>query len=251
MNMMNGLGEALRSERRRKNISLDHISAKTNLSVKALTALENDQLGQIPGIFYVKNYIKSYLNAINADSETFFEAYKEKIDAACREKADISTPYCTKLKYSRFKRKNIFLSALLTIVVFVLGFYLVYTNREDIFGDWGKQSGSIAMPETGIDFAAHNFREHFKPDRSPVNVFIEFSDRCWTQVFRGKEKIIEQTYTRGDKLAVEGYELTVYLGNPSGLRFFLNGKEVSYLRELSKAEKVSITPSNMNTLFEK
>jgi cytoskeletal protein RodZ len=219
--------------------------------VKSLTALENDQLGRIPGIFYVRNYIKSYLNAIHADSDAFFQAHKEKIDAACREKADISAPYCTKLKYSRFKRKNIFLSALLIIVVFILGFYLVYTNRDDIFGGWSKQSGSIALPETGIDFAAHNFQEHFKPDRSPVNVMIEFSDRCWTQVFRGEEKIIEQTYTKGDKLTVQGYALTFYLGNPSGLRFFLNGKEVSYLRELSKAERVSITPANMNTLVEK
>ncbi len=250
---MNRLGEALKHEREKRMISLEYIAAKTNITLNTLIALENEQFVEIPSSFYFKNYIKSYLAAIDADAGEFLETHREEIEASCSKRADVTSTYCTKLKYSRFKRKNVFLIFLFTVVLLGLLFYVVNSKKEAILSSWSgwnKRSVEVSIPQSGIDFIAHHFQADSNRDYSPLNVAIEFSGRCWIQVIRGKEKILEQTFQKGEKLAVAGYDLTILLDNPAGVRFLLNGKEVSYLRGLTQPEKITITPVTMGKLFE-
>lgn len=247
-----GLGDALKHEREKRDIPLDRISTKTNISINALSALENEDIDRIPGPFYLKNYIRNYLHAMDVDAEEFIETYKEKINAAFEEVDQTTDAYCTKLKYTRFKKKrNVFVSLFLTIVLFIVVFYLMYTQKDDIFGGWNSNSSEISIPQTAIDFSGPNFRENFGRDFSPLNISINFVDLCWTQVYRGKEKIIGQTFKKGEKLALEGYELTIYMGNPAALRFTLNGEEVTYLQKKSGPETLVITPARVKEILTK
>ncbi len=247
-----GIGDALKHEREKRNIPLDIISTKTNISINALSALENEDIERIPGPFYLKNYIRNYLGALDMDAEEFLERHKEKITAAFEKNGRTSDVYCTKLKYTRFKKKkNIFVSLFLTVVVFIVAFYLVYTKKNDIFGGWNSNPDEISIPQTGIDFSGANFQETFSRDFSPLHVSIDFTEKCWTQVFRGKEKIVGQTFQKGENLTLEGYELTIYLGNPAGLRFAVNGKEVTYLQKKSALETLKITPAGVEELLKK
>ncbi|MCX6582322.1 MAG: DUF4115 domain-containing protein [Candidatus Aminicenantes bacterium] len=249
---MDRLGEALKHEREKKKIPLEYIATKTNISLTTLTALENEQFVEIPSAFYFKNYIKSYLDAIDADAGKFLETYREEITAACNKRAETSGADYTELKYSRFKRKNVFLILLTLVVLAALLFYLLYSKKEAILNSWSgwnKTSAEVAIPQNGIDFIAHDFQDDSSRDYSPLNAAIEFSGRCWVLVLRGKEKIIEQTFQKGEKLAFAGYDLTIQLDNPAAVRFLLNGKEVSYFRELTQPEKITITPVTIAKLF--
>lgn len=251
---MNRLGDALKHEREKRDIPLEYIATKTNITLNTLTALENEQFIEIPGGFYFKNYIKSYLNAIDADAGEFLETHREQIAASCCKRAETSSAYCTKLRYSRFKRKNVFLIFLFAVVLSGLLFYAVNNKKEAILNSWSgwnKRSVEVALPQSGIDFIAHHFQEDSSRDYSPLNAALEFSGRCWVQVNRGKEKIIEQTFQKGEKLAVAGYELTIHMDNPAAVRFLLDAKEVSYLRTLTQPEKITITPVTMGKLLEK
>jgi cytoskeletal protein RodZ len=248
---MNGLGEALRNEREKKNISLYYIATKTNISLNSLTALENEEIERIPGAFYFKNYIKTYLHAIDADVNEFLHIHKEKIDSYYKKTDKTPESYCARLRYSRFKKKNVFFIFFVIAIVFVFAFYLIYIHREDIFKGWNLTSPKISIPEIGIDLTVLDMHKNSSIDYSPLNVSIEFFDQCWTQVYRGNEKIIEHLYEKGNKLSVKGYELTVYVGNPAKLRFLLNGKEVTYLRQLSKPEKIVLTAANVERIVEK
>lgn len=247
------LGEALKNEREKRNISLETISEKTNISVSALIALENESIERIPGPFYLKNYIKTYLNAVGADADEFLIIHDGKVEAVFRKDGETtSQPYCSKLRYTRFKnRKNVYVSLFLTTAVFIVVFYLIYTKKDDIFGGWDSKTSGFSIPEIGIDFTAANFQEDRSRDYSPLNVSIEFLDQCWVQVSRGKEKIVGQVFKKGEKLATEGYELTVYMGNPAALRLTLNGKEVSYLQNLTEPEKLILKPATIKEIFEK
>lgn len=250
---MNGLGDALKLEREKRNISLEQIAAKTNITMNALTALENGRFTEIPGGFYFKNYLKSYLNAIEVDVNVFLETHNDKIAGFYNKKAENSNSYCTKLKYSRFKKSNILFIVLTIVFLLALFFYLVYSKKEVIVNGWNnlnKKPDAISIPESGIDFNALHFQENSNRDYAPLNVIIEFSSRCWVLVNRGKEKIIEKTFQKGEKLETAGYDLTVYLDNPAGVRFLLNGKEVTYLQRLTRPEKIKITPAAMGKLFD-
>lgn len=247
------IGEALKAEREKRDVSLETISNKTNISVTALVALENENVERIPGPFYLKNYIRTYLNAFGANADEFIKIHEGKIESIYRKSGETdSQPYCSKLKYTRFKnRKNVYVSLFLTTLVFIFVFYLIYTKKDDIFGGWDSKTDGISIPEVGLDLTALNFREDRSRDYSPLNVSIEFLDQCWIQISRGKEKLVGQVFKKGDKLAAEGYELTVYMGNPAALRLTLNGKEVSYLQKLSEPEKLILKSATIKEIFEK
>lgn len=250
---MNRLGDALKHEREKRKITLEYIAAKTNITLNTLSALENNQFTKIPNSFYFKNYIKSFLNVIDADAVEFLETHREEIAAICGQRTEISGDYCTKLKYSRFKRRNVLLLSLIAVVLLGLFFYMVYKKKEMILSSWSgwnKKSVEVSIPQSGIDFIGRHFQEDSNRDYAPLNANIEFTGRCWIQVNRGKEKIIEQTFQKGEKLAVAGYSLTFLLDNPAGVRFLLNGKEVSYFRGLTQPEKITITPAAIGKLFE-
>ncbi|MDQ1351257.1 MAG: hypothetical protein QG657_1559 [Acidobacteriota bacterium] len=251
---MNRLSEALKHEREKRNISLEHIAAKTNITLNTLTALENAQFEEMPGGFYFKNYIKSYLNVIDADASEFLETHREEIAAICNKRAETSSSdYCTKLRYSRFKSKNILLISLITVVLLGLLFYIFYKKKEMILSSWSgwnKKAAEVSIPQSGIDFIGRHFQEDSNRDYAPLNANIEFTGRCWIQVNRGKEKIIEQTFQKGENLKVSGYSLTFLLDNPAGVRFLLNGKELNYFRGLTEPEKITITPVTMKKFTE-
>jgi hypothetical protein len=193
------------------------------------------------------------LNAIDADVNDFFETHREALATSCGSGADTANAYCTKLTYSRFKRKNILLLSLAAVVFLGLLVYAVYTKKEAILSSWSgwnKTPVEIATPQSALDFNAHRFQGDSDRDYSPLNAAIEFSEPCWVQVNRGKEKLIEKIFQKGEKLAVAGYELTFLMANPAGVRLLLNGREVSYLRALTKPEKLTITPATLGKLFE-
>lgn len=247
-----GLGDALKHEREKRDVSLDLIASKTNISIKALSALENDDVARIPGPFYLKNYIRNYLHAMDVDAEAFIETHAEKINAAFEKDDQTTDNYYIKLRYTRFKKKkNMLISLVLTLLIFIVVFYLMYTKKDDIFGGWNSNPDPVAVPQTAIDFSGPYFKEKFNRDFSPINISIDFTGKCWTQVSRGKNKIIGQTFKMGEQLTLEGYELTIYLHNPAALRFILNGKEVTYLKKRSAPETLKITPAGIEEILKR
>lgn len=249
---MISLGEALLNERKQRSITLEAISQKTNISVKALQAVENDQFKQLPGKFYLKNYIKSYLNAIGCDEKTFCDTHSQAINAALADAREKTKSYYSKLRYSRFKKKNI-LNLLLIAAFVIVALTLLYVYKDAIFaGRYAKlRPGDITDNEPGLFSFPPTDSNVFSLDYWPIQVDIEFLDDCWMQVHRGSQKVIEQVFKRGEKTKLKGYELHFTIGNPSAVKFYLNNREITYLNSLSRSERLSIHPANIKQILER
>lgn len=246
---MTEVGASLRNEREKRGISLPQISQKTNINIKFLKALEDGDCHLIPGDFYIKYYLKNYLEAIDVDVKEFFKTHKNWLESDYFSKQTAANKYIPKLRYSRFKKKSLFLT-LFTILLFVIlasGFFYLYKRK--IFHGWIFAFKRIELPETGITPEDKNKR--FSIDRSPVNIRIDFLDNCWASVMRGKRERIEKTYKKGERLMLCGYELLLYIGNPSGVKLYLNEKEVSYLSKLTQPERLEINPETMERILKK
>lgn len=246
---MTEVGEILRNEREKKGISLEQISQQTNINIKFLKALESEDFQHIPNEFYIKYYLKNYLQAIKIDSEAFFETHKDWLTANCLNKQEKANQYIPKLRYSRFKRKGLssILYAILILVIFTSGFFYLY--KKKIIHGWIIALKSSELPQTGIKI--ENTNKQFSPDRAPVNIRIDFLDNCWTSIRRGNQEQVEKTYEKGDRLKISGYELFIYIGNPAAVKFYLNEKEVSYLKNLTQPERLEINPGTMEGILKK
>ncbi|UCH92737.1 MAG: DUF4115 domain-containing protein [Candidatus Aminicenantes bacterium] len=240
------LGEALMRERKKKNIPLEEISKRTNINLKSLQALEDEEFHRIPGAFYLKNYIKSYLRAIGSDERTFFQTHDKAFRNVRLGPREKSKAYYSRLRYSRFKKKNVFFSVFLFLVLFAIVFAVLYLGRHNIF------SPSAEVNWTAVPLAPFTKAKLFSIDYWPVRVDIEFLDNCWLQVHRGrqesKKKILEQVYQKGDNVKINGYELHFFIGNPSAVRFHLNNKEVTVLKNKSRAGRITITPGKVKEI---
>lgn len=244
---MADLGECLRKERKKRHVSIKEISQKTGINAKLLKALEDGEFHQVPTGFYLKNFIKNYLRTVDADVNEFFAAHRGDIESHCAPQKDAALTYIPKLKYSRFKKKNFFLTFVSVLFLFGLIFAFLYINKKSVLGIWSFVFDRVELPDTCLCIEELSCR--FCLDRSPVNISIDFLANCWTRVQRGGEEAVEKTYQKGEKVAMKGYELSLVIGNPAGVKFVLNGKEVSYLKNLSQPEKIEISPRNVEIIL--
>ncbi|MCP5051401.1 MAG: DUF4115 domain-containing protein [bacterium] len=256
--MKKTLTEALVNERKKKDIKLEQIAQKTNISLKSLQALENGDFDRLPGTFYFKNYIKSYLKAINGNEKVFFETYSEVIDEILMQTKDEGKGnYYSKLRYMRFKKRNIIFTFIFILLLIILAAFLFFTTtgKNIIFGKMtadSEVSGGTSPPVIPpANWKLPTVANQVSMDYSPVRVDISFLKNCWLQAYRGDVKIIEKVFKAGEKAMFKGYRVQVTVGNPSGVRFYINNREVTYLKNLARSERLDISPASMERILEK
>ena len=147
---MVGVGEALKIIRDEKGITLKEISHKTNVSIYALQALENEDFKQIPGKFHYLNYLRAYLNALDIEEKGFMEMYKSQIENIPIKKKDAGEVYFTKLKYYRFKKKNALPYILTMLVLLIIIIYILLFNPLNISWSEILKNHRAEKPAGGI-----------------------------------------------------------------------------------------------------
>lgn len=241
------LSEALVTERKKKEIALDRISQTTNININFLRALENGNLADLPGKFYLIRFIKSYLNALEIEEGDFLEKFASEINSVKFKGERNYRLFYSKLKYSRFRKRNLVLSILGGLILFILLFYLLAIFNGDIAALFGFKSGPTNLPGTGM-IVNPKLANFFSYDFSPVNVDFKFLRDCWLSVYRSGEKYFERIFKKGERKTVKGYELVITFGDPSAVRFYVNGTEISSYQKTSSPVKIRLNPSNLNKL---
>ena len=254
---------------KKTDIKLEQISDRTNIALKSLQALESGQFEKLPGKFYFRNYIKSYLKAVGSDMDTFFKDYGEMVDSISSQKVEeeeTTNVYYSKLRYARFKKRSFVFTLVIFLVLVILAvlFFFTGTGKSLLFGKGGDsngngETGSIAAENTGMTGIAipehkwklPNTSGQVTPDYYPVRVEVSFLQNCWFQAYRGNRKVEEKVFKSGEKAAFNGYRIRLAVGNPSGVKLTINDREVTYLKSLARSERLDITPATIEGIFKK
>lgn len=73
---MASVGMVLQQERERQGRTLKEVSAAINIKEDYLGALEKEQFDQIPGVVFVKGFLRTYARYLNLDGEMLVDEYK-------------------------------------------------------------------------------------------------------------------------------------------------------------------------------
>jgi len=73
---MESPGEKLRTARNEKGLNLDQVSRDTNITIRYLEALENENYGDFPGEPYVIGFLKNYSAYLELDVQKIISLYK-------------------------------------------------------------------------------------------------------------------------------------------------------------------------------
>ena len=70
---MAGIGEALRSTRERRGLSIDQVAQDTRISPRFLEALEAEQFNELPAPVYVRGFLRSYANYLKIEPQPLLD----------------------------------------------------------------------------------------------------------------------------------------------------------------------------------
>jgi hypothetical protein len=68
-----GIGEALRSTRERRGLSIDQVAQDTRISPRFLEALEAEQFHELPAPVYVRGFLRSYANYLRIEPQPLLD----------------------------------------------------------------------------------------------------------------------------------------------------------------------------------
>ena len=74
--MVAEIGETLRNAREAKRLTLKDVSKDTNIVVKYLEALENEEFDKFPSETYLLGFLRSYAEYLRLDADELIQAYK-------------------------------------------------------------------------------------------------------------------------------------------------------------------------------
>ncbi len=108
------LGILLKRARELRGISLEEVSEATRIRPNYLRAIEQNQLDQLPGLVFLKGYVKSYVNYVGLNSDEVMTVLEDFVEP--REKVS---------RVLQKKRFNLFILLLFVFaLIFLLGWIL-------------------------------------------------------------------------------------------------------------------------------
>ncbi len=75
-------GRDLKELRKSVGIALEEIFEETRISIKVLTAIENDDVTSLPQKFYLKNFLRAYAELFKLDAGKLIDGYLENLSNA-------------------------------------------------------------------------------------------------------------------------------------------------------------------------
>lgn len=76
------IGARLNQARLMANLALQDIADRTKISLRFLSAIENDDFSALPGRVYIFGFTKAFARAVGLDEESMVAALREKMQLA-------------------------------------------------------------------------------------------------------------------------------------------------------------------------
>ena len=73
------IGARLNQARLMANLALQDIADRTKISLRFLSAIENDDFSALPGRVYIFGFTKAFARAVGLDEESMVTALREKM----------------------------------------------------------------------------------------------------------------------------------------------------------------------------
>ncbi len=125
------VGQLLKEVREEKGLSIKDVARDTNIAIKFVIALENEDYSQFPGETFTVGFLKTYSDYLKLDSYTVMNIYKgEQMSESSQPLQDILDP--TRPFHSIQMEKNRLLPIILiSVLVIGIGLFAIFYDGSD------------------------------------------------------------------------------------------------------------------------
>jgi cytoskeletal protein RodZ len=227
------IGNTLREARVRRNLTLQQVEEDIKIRVKYVQAMENEDWDVMPGVTYVKGFLRTYATYLGLDPEVIIGEFRSRAMAPSAEHHEpfggssvIGKPH------SHRGRNTIVIVAIVCLIALGAIYALGLRNGG------GSDEPTTNPGALGIGSPSPSPSTSPKPTPSPTGVpawqknlvKVEASGGdCWMEVRRNNSTgvvLFSGTLKKGDKKPFKGKDIWMSLGAPGNVRLNVQGKDV-------------------------
>ena len=260
------IGDLLRRERERQNLSIKDIEKATSIRALYIDAIEKGEYKTLPGEVYAKGFVRNYANYLKLNANEIVNAFNEEMhpqkemqaagsssveearqeQSTERNREEYRGPKITSLEsYPMEKSSHGVRNALMVAVaVFVVAFAALIA-----FG--GDEEPSAPAPRAKTQTQQGQKPGQKQTEAAPkaaadgVEVKLSFTDRCWTEVVVDGKTEFEGTAEKGKVLTLKGKDkVRITAGNAGALHYSLNGKDMGAIGQKGEVVEKTFTKEN-------
>ena len=260
------IGDLLRRERERQNLSIKDIEKATSIRALYIDAIEKGEYKTLPGEVYAKGFVRNYANYLKLNANEIVNAFNEEMhpqeelheaaesssaeearqaQTVERNREDYRGPKITSLEsYPMEKSSHGVRNALMVAAaVFVVAFAALIA-----FG--GDEEPSAPAPRAKTQTQQGQKPGQKQTEAAPkaahgVEVKLSFTDRCWTEVVVDGKTEFEGTAEKGKVLTLKGKDkVRITAGNAGALNYSLNGKDMGAIGQKGEVVEKTFTKEN-------
>lgn len=261
---MASFGESLRRERELRGVTLAELAAATNIGLRYLTALENDQFDRLPGGVYNRGFVRAIARYLGLDEHewvaTFVHAAQEEPEVVARYALTPSAPKTPRPGWTSF---------VLLVILFGTGLFAVHSVRTRRAAEALAASGlpaqttprPAALPASTVPpppvAVANVSTDKPAPLSSPavpeaqtgegvLHLQVFAMEDAWVSIagdgrtlYEGMLKSRETRVFRADN------QLDLHTGNASALVLTLNGETLAPLGNPGEVKRVTLSRKDL------
>ena len=225
------VGEQLKAERERQELSLSDLAAKTRVPMRHLDAIEKSDFGALPGTTYTLGFARSFATALGMDAAKASADLRVELAQGGHEGYQAPTQNYEPTDPSRVPSRTLAWTAA-AVGVIVVAAYLIWRSMT--------LDGSLAVPVT--------VRAEQKTAETPVAagtaaaptggaVVLTATGDVWVKIYDAENKrLYENEMKAGDSFTVppDANKPMIVTGRPQVLVVTVGGKTVPPLGEADK-----------------
>ena len=234
------VGQQLKTEREKQNLTLKDVELSTSIRSLYLDAIEKDNFTAVPGEVYLKGFIRNYAIALSIDPEALLLQYKEQVGAVNPPENDVlpnaetsaagghtviarmglaapSTPATRRLNIGR--------AVLLGGIIVILLGGGIYWFVDNISEQKSAMQSANAVKEKPTIPAAITQKANSTSQNKTLKLEVTATDTCWTEVVADGKTVYSGMLQKGQKIQWEAKEmLRIKLGNAGAVQASMNGR---------------------------
>ena len=272
------IGQILRDERIKRNLSIGEVSRRLRLSEQKITAIEENDFGKLPSGTFLRGFIRNYANFLQIDFNSLIPLLSQSsgliIQQNANKQAKTIPLESNRLGYASSSVYRLFISAFIVLSIVLLGYgiynysdwgeYFVVKNGGDASGvqidpmrqENGQTTMELSLPLPNLPSTSWNAVEPFKPTNenaarvespsSPAPVTAEIKDSAQINAQESLndsgEKTVQLSFSRESWMEIRDSKKKVIFmkTNPKGSEQVVKGTPPLYL-VIGNASGVSLT----------
>lgn len=237
------IGTTLRESRVRRSLTLQQVEEDTKIRVKYVQAMENEDWDVMPGVTYVKGFLRTYATYLGLDPDVIIDEFRSRGVAP---PADRTEPFggSSVIGKPRSHRGRNTIVVVAVVCLVVLGVIYAIGIGSDKGDEPSTKPGALGITSPSPSASpspSPAATPGVKPGLRDVVSVAAVDGDCWIQVRRDDDAgvvLFSGTLAKGERKSFKGAVLWLRMGNPSAVRLTIEGTKAKAIDEVDPVDVI-------------